>query len=511
MMVIIMKSIKYCIRCKLLALLLLLTLAIGSFSACLPPTDGSDGTEDGGGTALPPEGGEGTEDGGEGTEDGADGGTNAECDPTKESILAKIECSEGTPEEGFEYVGQYYFLWTLPEFDHEKMLWAESVFIQAFNLDCGLPPVHEHARLAALKFLDEHYESVDLSDKAAVTDALITCYVEVVGDPYSIYRTPESYDDYQTDMSGKFGGIGVSVKYNHDDETIIVSTVSPGAPAEAAGFAVGDLIYAVDGVTVEEIGYLNAVNVIRGEIGTEVTITVRRGGELIDLVATRALVTELSIQYEITEEGYGYITIAGFKSNTFSQFAAAIEEMKAKEVEGIIFDLRSNPGGYLSAVRDMISYIVPNGLPIVSYELKDGKKVEIFSKADKVDPNAAEGTGEKTVDSVLEVPIVVICNEYTASAGEIFTAAVRDYRNDGILSATIVGVTTYKKGIMQNTYLYSEDGSSITVTTAYYNPPSGVNYHGVGVTPDVTVDITEGGDAQYDAAVVELEKLLESK
>ena len=165
-------------------------------------------------------------------------------------------------------------------------------------------------------------------------------------------------------------------------------------------------------------------------------------------------------------------------------------------MDGIIFDLRGNPGGYVQSVCDVISYLIPSGNIIVSYQYKGRDAVEISSTHN----------GEK--DHVVDLPFVVICDEYTASSGEIFTAALRDYRNDGMITATIVGTTTYKKGIMQNTYSYIDD-STITLTVAYYNPPCGVNYHGIGVSPDVYVENDSyETDKQLDTAFIELQKLI---
>ena len=290
---------------------------------------------------------------------------------------------------------------------------------------------------------------------------------------------------------------------------------------EAAGLKVGDFIYAVEGVTIEEIGYRNAVYHIRGEIGTSVEITLLRGDDYVTVEAVRDTVEERNVDYTFDEETeIGYVQIVSFKDNTFDQFKKSVDALEELGAKGIIFDLRGNPGGYVYSVCDVISYLIPTGQTIVSYQYKGLTLTELKSEADgKVD---VEGV-TVDYDHEIKVPIVVICDEYTASAGEIFTAAVRDYRNEGMLNATIVGVTTYKKGIMQNSYTYSADGSSVTFTVAYYNPPCGINYHGIGVSPDVTVELPEPErdpetgdflpveDTQLDAAFTELEKLINAK
>lgn len=421
---------------------------------------------------------------------------------SKEELLANIDATSSEDVRDFDYVLQYFDLWDMPNHDVRKLSWAELSFKQYYNFGDGLPETGEHARLAANYFIENLYDSTDLDDKNAVTDALITSYVAVVGDAYAIYRRAEEYAVYNDDINGSFGGIGVVVEYNYQDETIMVSSVNLGSPAESAGFKPGDFVVAVDGRSIEELGYLNAVYHIRGKIGTSVTVTVLRGEERIDLTCTRALVEEISVAYEIDGD-YGYIIVNGFKANTYKQFVEAVDYMVAEGVSGIVFDMRNNPGGLVDSVCDIISYLVPSGRTIISYDLKgDSSDITLKSQED-----THPKTGEK-LDSVVDLPFVVICNEYTASAAEIFTAAMRDYRDDGLLEATIVGTTTYKKGIMQRTHPYDKDDSSLTFTIAYYNPPCGENYHGIGITPDINVLNTEAEDVQYSTAIKELEKLV---
>jgi carboxyl-terminal processing protease len=184
--------------------------------------------------------------------------------------------------------------------------------------------------------------------------------------------------------------------------------------------------------------------------------------------------------------------------------------MKENGAVGVVFDLRSNPGGLLDSVIDMLSYILPTGKVLLSYQYKGKSPVFKVTKADGIN----QQTGE-AIDSTLDLPMVVLCNEYSASAAEIFTSVIRDYRNDGLLDAKIVGKTTYKKGIMQASFQHPDDGSLLTITVAYYNPPSGENYHGIGITPDLTVDLpeikegeTSVEDTQLKAGIEELKKLI---
>lgn len=417
---------------------------------------------------------------------------------TKEEIQSNIDSTGSIKHR--DSVDAYLRDWNLPKYDRLKLNFVERCFNQLYNLEGGLPDTLTHARETASLFLEHYYDTIDHSDKTAVTDAVIYCYVAVVGDPYSVYRPPVESGEFDTEMSGKFGGIGVMVEYNHNDETIMVNTVYPGSPAEAAGMKVGDYIHAVDGKTIDELGYLNAVYYIRGEIGTKVQITVLRGGDLVTLEATRAEVEEVNVETDFTNsDGLAYISIVAFKENTFPQFKAAIDEAMAKGVKGIVFDLRNNPGGYVDSVCQVLSYLIPTGETLLSYQYKGKSEVTIKSEDDS-----------RGLDHVVDLPFVVLCNEYTASAGEIFTAAIRDYRDAGKLNAKIVGTNTFGKGIMQATYAYT-DQSTVTLTVSYYNPPCGKNYHNVGVAPDVIIEAREDVDIQLQTAYAELLELVNAK
>ena len=422
---------------------------------------------------------------------------------TKEEIAASVSATVENDSYGYDYVLYYLRQWRLPDFDTTKLFWAENVFKNYYVYNGGLPETLEHAAMTAEYFVENYYDNIDMTSKTAVTDAVIDSYVRTVGDPFSYYRTPQEASDFNSDMSGKFGGIGVMIEYDHNKESITISSIILDSPAEAAGFKVGDVIVGVDGRRVEDIGYLNAVNHVRGEIGTTVDVTVLRDGKELTLTATRAEVVERVVDYEITEDGYGYILITDFKTITYEQFVEAYDALEEAGVKGIIFDLRGNPGGYVASVRDVLSYLLPTGNLIMSCHYKSGEPT-LLNSLDDVHPK----TG-KTSDHVLNVPAIVLCNQYTASSAEIFTSALRDYSDTGLVNVTVVGEKTYGKGIMQSALYYSAtDTSTLTFTSAYYNPPSGVNYHGIGITPDLTVANSETEDLQLEAAINELKALI---
>ena len=413
---------------------------------------------------------------------------------TKTEYIQNIEELKSEGGYNYDYVSQYLRAIGTPVFDINKVLYFEEVFRQYYNLTPGLPDKVTHAILSAEYFVENYYDTVEFSDKNAVTDAVITSYVNVIGDVYSVYRPKAESDEHLDEMSGTFGGIGVTIEFNYIEETALIIGVNNDSPAERAGVAVGDYIYAVDDKTIEEIGFDNILDYTRGKVGQPIKLTVKRGEELISFTMTREVMDEDSVGYLIDEAGIGYIRIYSFKDNTYEQFVEAVDYIESQGARGVILDLRNNLGGYVDTAVDMLSYILPSDREIVSYDFKNGRHVSLKS-ADDVHPK----TGE-VYDHVLSMPMAVVCNGYTASAAEIFASTIRDYRDMSLLNAVLVGQTTYKKGILQYTFPYQRDGSSVTVTIAYYAPPSGECYHGIGITPDYLVENTQTEDRQLGEA-----------
>ena len=385
----------------------------------------------------------------------------------------------------YDFVWQYLDEWDFPSFTSSKLKSIEVTFRNHFYKE--IPKAGELAPTVALAFLDGYYDLVDLTDKEKVTDAIIDSYVSSLGDRYSVYRTKDEYKDYSSGMSGNYTGIGIVVSKN-DEGLIHINSVNEGGSAYDEGLKAGDLITSVDGIPVLERGYEDSINAIAGEEGTTVTLVVDREGESISFTLTRRRLVENSVTYSL-ENGIGYIKISSFKSNTDEQFIEAVDYLEKNGAKAVIYDLRNNTGGYLSSVLNALDYVAPKGTTLASFS-NDYDNDEV----------------SKSSHSFL-IPSVVICNEMTASAGELFTAGIRDLAGMGYLDATLVGTKTFGKGIMQSTYTLS-DGSTITLTVAYYMPPSGINYHEVGITPDVVIERSKEGDAQLDAAKAAIESLL---
>lgn len=401
---------------------------------------------------------------------------------SKEELAARVAEGEGQG----DTVSLRLSSWGFPSFYKQKLDLVDSIFREYYVKE--IPDLTTVARKTADNFLTYFYDSIALTDRQAVTEALINCFLSVAGDPYAIYRTESESEDYTSDMSGEFVGIGMTVQYRALDGSITVTAVMPDSPAQEAGICAGDLLSAVDGVSVGKLGYNGTLAAVRGEVGTAVTVTVTRAEASLSFTVVRRALVEQSVSCEIGTDGIAYLRITSFKANTAQQFREAMTQVEQAGAVGIIFDLRDNPGGYLTAIVDVLDYLVPAGTPIASF-------------GDYAAPIYA------TDEHVLSLPIVVLCNGNTASAGELFTAAIRDYRDMGLLRATVVGETTYKKGVMQSTFTFT-DGSTLTMTVSFYNPPSGVNYDGVGVKPDVAVPATEGADAQRAAAQAAMAELI---
>lgn len=338
-------------------------------------------------------------------------------------------------------------------------------------------------KLAEVDYVYRNYYIGDLDDEALL-DMIMTGYVAGTGDDYAAYYNAEDFESFMTDMGGEMAGIGISVIYNTEYKVIEVINVLPDSPALEAGVQAGDLIITVgeEKESVQALGYNAAVSKLQGIVGTEAIFTVARGegySEQVDFRITRAKVNTQTVTYHVyaPDNTIGVIKITEFDSKTPEQFVAAVEDLTgALGCDKLIVDLRYNPGGELSSIVTTLDYIVPEG-PIIRIFDADGNQVD-------------EYTSEPTE---LNVPMAVVVNGSTASAAELFTSTVRDYDK-----ATIVGTTTYGKGCMQTTVPLS-DGSAVSVTYRMYSPPFSDNYHGIGIVPDIEVELDEslGGKNIY--------------
>lgn len=335
-----------------------------------------------------------------------------------------------------------------------------------------------------------------VTDPERATGVFIEVYARLLGDYYGYYYPPTDYSDYSDDIAGKYTGIGVSVLLDEDGYAEIIN-VFPGSPAEEVGMLPGDVLVAVGGEDFAAIGYQNAIDRIRGAAGTTVSLTVRRDGARLTFTVPRREVTEVTVESRMMDGNIGYIRIISFNERTYQQFVDAHRALDAAGAVSYVFDLRNNPGGTLNAVVAIAEYILPDG-PIVHLNYKDDRDdFTIDSIFDIVNAGYMDG-GERVyyANHAIEKPMVVLANGSTASAGELFTSSLDDY---GV--ATVIGDTTYGKGVGQTSFYVATDGSAITMTIFSYDPPTSPNYDGVGITPDIAVSLSE------DAAKKNLYKL----
>lgn len=318
------------------------------------------------------------------------------------------------------------------------------------------------------KFIDENYYGS--YDEEEIVDQALKGMVNALDDKYSAYMTPDEYEQNLIDAKGSITGIGITVNKDDNNEIKIVE-ISEQSPAGKAGLKVNDIITAVDGKYVNEMEYTDAVNLVRGEAGTKVSITVKRGNKEISYNMIREEITTETVTSRMLENNIAYIRITGFKENTSYQFNIELKKCLENNASSIIFDLRNNGGGLVSACSDCLDPLLPEG-DIAIAEFKDGS-TEVICKSDEIE---------------LNLPMAVLVNEYSASAAELFAAALRDFGK-----AVLVGQNTFGKGIMQNTYNL-DNGGGLKLTVAKYRTVKSDCYHGVGLKPDYEVALPDKYD-----------------
>lgn len=332
-------------------------------------------------------------------------------------------------------------------------------------------------------------------DMEQVEDGIYTGLMYGLDDPYSVYYNEEDYQSMLEDTSGEYCGIGAMVSQNRSTGIATVVKVFENSPSFEAGMLPGDIIYKVEGESVAGIELdLLVSNYIRGEEGSKVKITVLRGdaNDEVDLTIERRQIEVPTVEHEMLENHVGYVYIMQFDEVTSQQFKMAVDDLESQGMEKLIVDLRDNPGGLLDAVVEILAYVLPedkmNGM-LVSTADKDGKGDRFFCKDGKIqyesDYRQPNSGYPKDDDHEIEVPLAVLVNGNSASASEVFTGAIQDYE-----AGVVVGTQTFGKGIVQS-LLPLGDGTAIKLTTAHYYTPSGFDLHGVGLAPDVEVELDE--------------------
>lgn len=322
-------------------------------------------------------------------------------------------------------------------------------------------------KISVLESIIDTYYLGDV-DEEALADGIYKGLLESLDDPYSCYYTAEEYSQLMESSNGIYCGIGATV--SQDVKTGVITIVKPfvDGPAYTAGVLPNDIIYKVDGEDVTSSDLSEVVSRMKGEEGTEVTLTVVREGEAdpIDFVIQRGTIEVPTVEYKMLENNIGYISVAEFDKVTAEQYRSALDDLEKQGMESLVVDLRNNPGGRLETVVDMLDRMLPKGL-IVYQEDKNGTKDEESSS------NKEQFTK----------PLAVLINGNSASASEIFAGAIQDYG-----TGTLIGTTSFGKGIVQS-IIPLNDGTAVKVTVSKYFTPKGRNIHGTGIAPDIEVEL----------------------
>lgn len=324
----------------------------------------------------------------------------------------------------------------------------------------GSCKLEELEALISEKFVGE-------TDNEALLDAAAHAMVSATGDRWSYYIPASEYQAYEEQTANAYVGVGITIEQQQEQQGFLIVGVTPGGPAEEAGMQLEDMLIMVDGQDVRTMTTSQVRDLVRGKVGTVVSLTVLRQGERVNFSVERRNVQTPVADHEMLTADIGLITIYNFDARCADETIAAIEALLDSGAKKLIFDVRNNPGGYASELVEVLDYLLPEGevFHTVSY---DGKEDIDYSDAD-----------------CLELPMAVLVNESSYSAAEFFAVALREYD-----AAVVVGTQTSGKGNFQNTFRLS-DGSAVSLSVGKYYTPSGENLEGVGITPDVEVTVDE--------------------
>lgn len=305
------------------------------------------------------------------------------------------------------------------------------------------------------------------ADRTAMEDAAATAMVESLGDRWSYYIPASEYSAYLDQMNNSYVGIGVTIQVTEDKSGFLVTKVTEGGPAYEVGILAGDRIVAVGGQVVLELDVNATADLVRGEEGTFVDITVDRAGEELTFSVERRTIKTVVASGVMLDEDTGLVTIVNFDNRCAEESIAAIESLVAQGVTSLIFDVRNNPGGYARELVKVLDHLLPEG--------------ELFRTVDY----QGNVSVDKSDAACLDIPMAVLVNGESYSAAEFFAAALKDYD-----AAIVVGEKTCGKGYYQVNYPLN-DGSAVSISIGEYFTPKGENLANVGVTPDIIVEVDE--------------------
>ena len=310
---------------------------------------------------------------------------------------------------------------------------------------------------------------IDGLDYDKLEDLLAQAVIDATGDRWSYYLDAESYQKYLEQFNNAYVGIGVTIQASANEQKgpFLIAAVTSGGPAEEAGLQVGDTLTAVDGNDTSALTLAETQKLVRGTEGTTVKLTILRGGQTLELTVTRRTIRIPVVSYEMLDGNIGYIKISNFDTNCAAETIAAVDDLRARKAEGIVFDLRFNPGGMKNELVKILDYLLPEG-PLFRSVDYTGKESVDYSDANFVD-----------------LPFAVLVNGDSYSAAEFFAAAIQEYE-----AGVVIGTKTCGKANYQQTYQLP-DGSAVGVSTGHYQTPKGVTLKDIGVTPDYPVEVDD--------------------
>lgn len=340
----------------------------------------------------------------------------------------------------------------------------------------------EYERLQRYAELDEIWQIVEQyyyqePDTQAMLDGAEMGLLYGLGDPYTYYYTPDQYAQLWADDEGEYAGIGIQIMGNYATGLCTISRVFLDSPALDAGLRKGDVLTRVEDIDVVTTTLQDAVNIMRGEPGTPVNVQVQRGDQLLDFVVDRAVVHVNWVNSCMLDGDVGYISLYEFSGDCSPSFAVHLDNLMSQGAKALVIDLRDNPGGWVDDAQKVADMFLEEG-NVASLVYRDGT-TELYTTTTDGKENP--------------IPLVVLVNEYSASASEILTGALQDRGR-----ATIVGTQTFGKGVVQYVLPVGTRGAGMQLTVAQYYTPSGNEVHKVGITPDIEATLPEGDTTMYD-------------
>ncbi len=341
-------------------------------------------------------------------------------------------------------------------------------------------------QIVAARYMDSYDETLTM-------DGILSGFVSAA-DPYGKYLNGTAYQQYLDESNGKYAGLGITVRYISSTGNMKITKVNRGSSADSVGLKAGDIIFKIDGVDITTMSETEAQNLLKGKAGTTTVLSIYRGEESFDKEVTYSEYTASTVSYSVINDTIGYIRFDAFDVNTSSEFKRAFNSLEDDGITSLIFDVRNNKGGTLESVCEVLDSILPKGV-IVTVESKSG------AKTSSIQSNSKQIT----------MPMTVLINENTYSGAELFAAAIRDYKK-----GKLIGSKTFGKGVAQQ-IIPLGDQTAVYLSTQLYYPPSGTSFDGVGITPDIAVDmsdedlenfyeLTKEDDVQLQAAIDALKK-----